>query len=639
MKRAITILSSIIAAIVVVLLVVLLTVDVNQYKDDIVRIVETNTGREFHIDGDIRLGLSLIPTVVIEKAALGNAAWGSRETMLDIERLELSVAVLPLLAGDLQVGRFQLVRPDIYLETDAGGRGNWVLEPEKEAVQQAEEASPEEKSTPLKLHFRRVLIEEAMIAFRDGRSKQQYALSIESMDFRADGRDAPMNLDITAEYGKLPVRFTGSTGSVEQLLANSAFPVTLDAGVGDLSLHIDGTIERPLEIDDAALNLEARFGKSDLSGKFGLDTTPARPVIAVELRSQQIDLTPFESEAEKEEKTSDARLFSDEPLPVEQFRSVDVAASLDIEKVFSSRLPIENVKVRLELQDGALRIAPVTAGVVGGKLAAALALTPSGKDNMKLDFSFDIHDLQAGMLPQVREKNYLDGGLTDVRIRANGTGNSIRAIMAGLDGGLLVEVGEGTVRNSAVEMAGADLITKTWSMLRPENDEEKKTQLQCVVVNFNIKDGMAIADKGIALETRRMTVVGGGAVNLKTEELDLGIRPYPREGIGLSAGQLTELVRLRGTLANPETRPSTLAAMKTAATVGAAIATGGVSLIAGALFSRATADSHPCLTALGEKPPEQDPAAETGAQPSGEEGEKESVGEKVKGMFKGLFSD
>ncbi|MEX2524578.1 MAG: AsmA family protein [Gammaproteobacteria bacterium] len=634
MKRAITILSSIVAVIVLVLVVVLLTVDINQYKDDIVRVVETNTGRDFRIEGDIRLGLSLIPTVVIEKAFLGNAAWGSRETMLGIERLELSIAVLPLLAGDIQVGRFQLVRPDIYLETDARGQGNWNLQPGKEAAQQAEEAAPEEESTPLKLHFRRVLIEEAMITFRDGRSKQQYALSIESMDFRADGRDAPMNLEITAEFRELPVRFTGTTGSVEQLLTNSAFPVTLDAGVGDLSLHIDGSIERPLDVDDAALNLEARFGESDLSGKFGLDTTPARPVIAVELRSQQIDLTPFESEEEKQEKAADARLFSDEPLPVEQFRGVDVAASLDIEKVLSSRLPMENVGVRLQLQDGSLRVAPVTADVLGGKLTADLGLGAVGKDSMKLDFTFDIDGLQAAMLPQVRKKKYLSGGITDVSIRAVGTGNSVRAIMAGLNGGLLVKMGEGTIRNSAVEMAGADLITKTWSMLRPSDDEEKSTQLQCGVVNFVIKDGLAIADKGIALETRRMTVVGGGAVNLKTEELDLGIRPYAREGIGLSAGQLTELVRLRGTLANPETRPSTLAAMKTAATVGAAVVTGGISLVAGALFTRATADPHPCQTALGGKP-----VSDTQMQPAGDNGEKKSVGEKVKGVFKGLFGD
>jgi hypothetical protein len=143
--------------------------------------------------------------------------------------------------------------------------------------------------------------------------------------------------------------------------------------------------------------------------------------------------------------------------------------------------------------------------------------------------------------------------------------------------------------------------TDLFSLLNPTASTREGTLIECGVINFKIKDGIATADKGIAFAANTMNVIGSGTIDLKTEKLDIGITPQAREGVGISVGQLAELVRVKGTLANPKPGVDTMAALKAGAGAAAAIATGGLSILAQGLYDRSTADDDPCATALGQK--------------------------------------
>ena len=78
----------------------------------------------------------------------------------------------------------------------------------------------------------------------------------------------------------------------------------------------------------------------------------------------------------------------------------------------------------------------------------------------------------------------------------------------------------------------------------------------------------------------------------------------------------------------------------TAASVGAAVATGGVSLIAQGLFERKTADPDPCATALGIKPRAATPssASQKSTAPTEKSGDApKSTGTTITDKLKGLF--
>jgi hypothetical protein len=123
------------------------------------------------------------------------------------------------------------------------------------------------------------------------------------------------------------------------------------------------------------------------------------------------------------------------------------------------------------------------------------------------------------------------------------------------------------------------------------------------VARFTVKDGIATADRGIAVETAKVNVVGAGTVNLRDEQLDLAVTPRARDGLGLSLSTpLAGMTRVRGTLAEPALSLDELGTARAAASVGAAVATAGLSLVGEALFDRLTGDSSPCRTALGAAP-------------------------------------
>jgi len=59
---------------------------------------------------------------------------------------------------------------------------------------------------------------------------------------------------------------------------------------------------------------------------------------------------------------------------------------------------------------------------------------------------------------------------------------------------------------------------------------------------------------------------------------------------------------LGGTLANPKPGVDTKAALQAGVSAGAAVATGGLSILAQGLLDSSDVDEDPCATALGKKP-------------------------------------
>jgi hypothetical protein len=188
-----------------------------------------------------------------------------------------------------------------------------------------------------------------------------------------------------------------------------------------------------------------------------------------------------------------------------------------------------------------------------------------------------------------------------VYIDAKGEGKTVRQLMAGLDGKAIIKVAESHIEDGTLDLLGADFITELVNLLNPFSKEKKGTELACAVVNFNIKDGIATADKGIAVRTGKMNIVGDGTINLKNEKLDIGITPEARTGIGMNMADLVGLVRVGGTLAAPSALVDKAAVFEAGLSTGAAVATGGLSVVAEGLIDRATADENPCQTALGIK--------------------------------------
>jgi len=115
----------IIALMVAGMLSVWMLVNPSDYKDRVAAAVREATGREFILNGDLKL--SVFPWVALElgPATLGNPPGFGEEPFLTFEHATVRVKLVPLLNKRLEMERVELDGLDLRLHKNAEGAGNW----------------------------------------------------------------------------------------------------------------------------------------------------------------------------------------------------------------------------------------------------------------------------------------------------------------------------------------------------------------------------------------------------------------------------------------------------------------------------------------------------------------------------------
>ncbi len=379
--------------------------------------------------------------------------------------------------------------------------------------------------------------------------------------------------------------------------------------------------------------LKMTANKSDLAGNVQLQMGK-RPAITGQLKATTINLADFRgndsskgqaaAEGKKAASKKDGRLFSDEPLPLSALKAVDADVKLQVGTLLLESQQLSNLQVSLSLKNGVLAVAPFHFGLAGGAFDGKAQLDGSAQ-TPTLSMLVDGKGVELGKL---QEKGALSGGKSDLKVDLKGSGHSVRALMASLNGETVVSVGKGRLANKAVNWAAGDLLFQVLGSINPFAKSEDYTEMSCAAVRFVINNGIATANNGIAMRTDKVDVIGSGTVNLRNERLDLGIKPQARGGIGLSLSTpLAGLVRVNGTLSKPSMGLDATGTLKTAASIGAGVATGGLSTLGEALVGKVVADDDPCQTALGKTSPSKS------AAPQKKSGKKSSPEKLLQGIF------
>lgn len=133
----------VIGLLITTLLVVPLFIDVNSYKTQIEQSVEDATGRKLSIG---KVSASLFPWIGVEldDVHLANREGFAKRDFISVQRLNVKLALLPLLSKNIEIKDFEVASPKIYLERHADGQSNW----DDLVASNAEEAKGEAASAP-----------------------------------------------------------------------------------------------------------------------------------------------------------------------------------------------------------------------------------------------------------------------------------------------------------------------------------------------------------------------------------------------------------------------------------------------------------------------------------------------------------
>jgi uncharacterized protein involved in outer membrane biogenesis len=381
-------------------------------------------------------------------------------------------------------------------------------------------------------------------------------------------------------------------------------------------------------------DISAMVGKSDIKGALEVHLGK-RPLLIGQLSSRLLDVTDLTMKKSGSEGTTqaaqatatkgDGRLFSNQPLPLAPLRTLDTDLKVQVGQCQLESRQLQDVQAHIQLKDGRLTVVPFRFTMAGGVFEGTGHLDSGGK-TPSLAVQINGRQFELGKL---QDNGPISGGKSDLKVDLKGSGQSLRALMASLTGETVVSVGEGRLQNKAIDWAAGDLLFQVLGAINPFAKSEDTTKMECAVVRFLLRDGLATTNNGIAMRTNNVDVIGSGTVDLRTERLDLGIKPKARGGVGLSLSTpLAGLIRVNGTLARPSMGIDAVGTLKTAASIGAGVATGGLSTLGELLVEKVVADEDPCRTALGLKQ-----AAQSQAQPK-----KEPQKPTPKDLLQGIFS-
>lgn len=642
------------AALAVTAMAILVRTDFNAYRGVVAEELRAVTGRELAIGGDLHFSFSLVPSVTAESVTLANAAWGSGPDMVRVQRLEAEVALLPALWGEIQVKRVRLLAPEILIETDPEGRGNWQFGPMTAAqpgLPPVAPASPVAKpagGAPTLPTIDEVEIREARVTFRDGRSGERRSLTLDTVTLAAENVAVPVKLALAGRIDDVALTVNGTLGPMAVLQRPGApYPVNVELKLGETTARIDGVVREPFHRGEVELvlaaegpevgGLAALAGKTvpmlgpfrlaatarsdgrqlaigdlklslaaiDLAGDATIVPGPARPRVTAHLASTRVNV-PAVTQAMESAKPVASRAVA----PPEGTAQVLPQRPARDGRIFpDDPLPLQ----LLALVDGELSYQAErveVAGTVLGKLELAATVTDGvlklsrfrvevkgGQVEGDLDLSVATRTLSGRVAAKDVELGALltETGASDDLV---GGRTDLMAELKG-QGGSVAEIMAGLDGTVSVATGGGRVSNRLFhragtglmQMLQPFLGGRDQMALVCAISRYEIRDGLAATRTAYA-ETDRLAVTAAGTINLKSETLDLMASPRPKEA---ALQGLAVPVRIGGTLRRPVVAAEAGAtARKAAEAVVGTLLLGPVGLLA-PLVGGGERDSDGCV--------------------------------------------
>lgn len=220
----------------------------NAYAPQITAAIQQATGRTFSIGGPIYLQFSWTPTLAASDLTLSNPDGFSDPALLTLAQVQARIALLPLLRHRLDILDLKLVEPKLYLERNAAGQADWVLQPQHTADSAENKAAVKPTShPPYTVALESVSLENGQVILHTQSAAQPTIINLTSLTGQASSLNTPLNLSGSAAIGTAPLTLQGMVGPISGLTsaAPTPWPVNLTFGFAGAVATLQGQITQP----------------------------------------------------------------------------------------------------------------------------------------------------------------------------------------------------------------------------------------------------------------------------------------------------------------------------------------------------------------------------------------------------------
>ena len=537
-------------------------------KGTVEDIASSMTEREVAVKGDFQLYFAPLQIKFLaEGLTVSNPEWANRPYLFTARKVDTRIAPLALLFGDWRLYWLDMTDGAVDLEWNAKRTANtWTFDQDADAEPLDLPTIDRASLRGTSLRYRDPMLQ--LLADLDFASVVSKNAKIgDTVRFTGDGtlRKTPFTLigalltpNATVQRGqnKLEMQAKAAnniidiSGTLPSLADIEGVPLATRArgrNAADLMGIIGVVIPQTRKYQLTAklvkqgryyrfTDMTGSFGASDIAGKFTVDMGKARVHIDADLATKTldiIDVAPFigynpdvvaargVQAAAAASGAAPARLLPNTSLRAEGLRVFDADVRYRAGRLRSESIPISDVSVTVDLDDGMLKLAPLTLTMARGKLTSDIAINWRRRPAVT---KYDIRLAATPMAQLLAGFGVAEAGTTGTikgRIELTGTGDALHDSLGTSSGRIAFVIPKGTFTTRNVQLAELDLGTFAQKMF--EDKLKDPVQINCGLVAFTVRNGAAAADP-ILIDTRKNVIAGRGGFSFNTEQMDLAFR-------------------------------------------------------------------------------------------------------------------
>lgn len=590
----------------IVLLYFLYLFDWNNAREPLSAAASERSNRKIIIQGDLRPTWGW-PVSRLRAGGLmvGNVDGGSAPQMLVLDSIDIAVNLRSLLKGKLELTELTLVKPNLLLERTSRGQTNWRFA-DNPAGGVALAWFPDNRAEfPL---IDQLTIKDGRITYKDPARQTSISLRAATVQGRSGGAAQQIQFSGKGVLRGEAVKFDLTGGNVFELRdSTAAYPLAASIVSARTSVSMQGTVVDPVRMKGLDLTVTikgsnaadlfpltgialpptppyditgkldygagvwrfrkfaGRLGDSDLAGDLSWDVRGKRPILNASFTSRKLDLDDLagligarpgtgpgetasaEQVAAATAALSDPRMLPDMSLDISRLAAMDAHVEMRGISVVTSKLPINDFYLKADLLDRVLKVNPVRFGTGGGNFIVWATINAqqepvkivSRTELQRISIASMFASSAAALGTQNLAQGYL-GGTAEL----DGTGTSLRQMLAGANGNFGIGMEGGQLSQVLIEILGLDIAESVGYLLAGD----RPVPIHCVIADFRVTDGL-LTPRAFVVDTEDTVVTGTGSVSLKDESLQIELKPAPKD---FSPLVLRVPLEIAGTLKKPD---------------------------------------------------------------------------------------
>lgn len=539
--------------------------DPNDYKEQIVKAVKESKQRDLLLDGDIKL--HFFPSIGVDLGRISLSEYQSPQPFAAVERVSVSLAVLPLLSKQVVVDEVVLSGLSATVVKRKDGSSN-IDDLLGKPAEQPAPSTAEQPPMPIRFDVKSVAIDRTGFTYRDEGNGSEYAIKEFALHTGRVAAGIPVKLDLSARISATQPKLELDT----QL--HSTLTFDLDKGLyqlqgldwkvngsalaySDVALQLGGDIKADtsakqydwtnllfaasarggalpsgtqvklngeVHADLAKQTLNAGLGGNLLQSQLKAKAEIAgfdQPAIRYDLEIDQFDADAYLPKKAEQAPEPEKKAAPEKPFDLSPLKTLNVKGSMRLGMLKVANVKLAQIRIDTEARNGKLDV-PLSAQLYDGGIKGKLAID-AATSRFTIDQKLANVDI-ALLLKDALNLELVEGkGNIDVNLVTQG--NRVSALKKGLNGALGMKLAGGAIRGIDLgKLAqGVSNLGKNTSVQTLGVNKNEKTAFDKFEASFKVRDGIARNDD-LAISSSVLQLNGNGDVDIGNDKLNYTVK-------------------------------------------------------------------------------------------------------------------